>query len=170
MIVIIILLIIAGIVTSIILFNKTNDIAGNQADERTDEEYISILLDNKEDFDYVAKIMTQWSWGYIYLDDNYLSNSQEVVIADHFTTNNQEMASEILNNEDFLRHLQNLYNLGEIKGVFCSKSSNGYIVTFNFYDFPKDFDGGLYYMENMIVGYQIFQIDEKWALWMIPNI
>lgn len=39
---------------------KEIKIENAESEERTNEEYVSILLDNKEDFDYVARMMQQW--------------------------------------------------------------------------------------------------------------
>lgn len=33
--------------------------------DRTDEEYIDVLLANQEDFEYVAQIMQQWEDGFL---------------------------------------------------------------------------------------------------------
>lgn len=64
--IIIILITIIVIVMSILLCVKAYNIAHGK-ENRTNEEYMSILLDNKEDFEYVAEIMQKYPSEYIYI-------------------------------------------------------------------------------------------------------
>lgn len=159
----------AGVVASNILFHQVR--RTNEEDERTDEEYIAVLLDNKEDFDYVAEAIQHWtSVSFPSHINFYLSDNEEIVIDNRFSTNNQEIADEILNNQDLYIHLQNIYSLGEIRRIACNKSSDGYMVVFTFFKFPKDFHGGFIYMESMDYGPPIHKIDAHWGFEMLPNI
>ena len=88
------------------------DAEGIESEERTDEEYISILLDNKEDFDYVAEMMCRWDEGSIDFENGIIANR------------NQELADEISNNEEFYGHLKNLMDLGEVYYILMKKYLN----------------------------------------------
>lgn len=68
----------AIIMAGIVIINFLNKIA-----ERTDEEYISILLDNKEDFDYVAEMIQQWPPGsYIDFNKDSITSGSQIHLAD----------------------------------------------------------------------------------------
>ena len=93
--------------------------------ERTNEEYISIFLENREDFDYVADRMNQWpERSSIHFESGILSK-------------NQEITDEIENNEEFCKHLKNLYDLKEIYFVIVE----GEKIAFYFSKPPKDYIG-----------------------------
>lgn len=159
---VILLIAIVGGVTSIFFLHKEGS-GINEEDERTAEEYIAVLLDNKEDFDYVANAMQQLTSASSPSHINFYLNNDEIVIDDCFSTNSQEIADEILNNNEFYNHLQNIYRLDEIRRVACVKSTeNTYIIDeidreiyvessdecsvhFTFIKFRKNFHGGLIY-------------------------
>ena len=69
----------------------------NYEKERTNEEYMAILTDNQEDFEYVARTMQQWSSGYIDFYDDYGRR----IDFENVTSNNPEIEDEIANNADF---------------------------------------------------------------------
>ncbi|MBD5492831.1 MAG: hypothetical protein HDR12_00220, partial [Lachnospiraceae bacterium] len=85
----------------------------NYKQERTNEEFMAIVTDNQEDFEYVARTMRQWSDGYIDFYDNYGRR----IDFENVTSNNQEIADEISNNADFYKSLKNLYDLDEIRDI-----------------------------------------------------
>lgn len=150
------------------LFNKLNEKferASESAREfnenlRAKDEYTAILLDNKEDFDYVAELVGQSSFkdfsGYL---NFYLSNTEEIKIDNYFATNDQNIANEILSNEEFHDHLLNLYYLEKIDQMLYYSTSEGYVVEFKF----KEYYGSLYHVEGVLVpGASV--IDENWVL------
>ena len=73
-------------------------------------------------------------------------------------------------NEEFYNHLLNLFNSGEINGVFCPKSRDGYVVKFTFYEYPNGYHGGLYYKESIEDNWPMYKINRHWGLEMIPNM
>ena len=145
--VIIILIAIGGIVISF----------GGENAERTNEEYVSIFLENREDFDYVAEKMKQWPDGSIiyFKEDNIFSENSEIV-------------EEISTNEEFDKHLKNLHTLNEV--WYVVKWSDW--TEFCFRDPPKDYHGGWYYWESTEEGglLKTEVIDEHWTLEMLPNV
>lgn len=124
--------------------------------ERTNEEYISIFLDNKEDFEYVADMMNQWpERSSIHFESGILSK-------------NQEIADEIENNEEFYEHLKNLYDLKEIYFVMVE----GNKIVFYFSKPPKDYIGGFIYWENTKdrdLSWAVI-IDEHWTMEILPAV
>lgn len=160
-----------GIVTSIILFYRADAIENNEQ-ERTKEEYISIFLDNKEDFEYVAEIMLRFPSGYIDFN-NGIALSPRINIYDFFSCGDREIAIEILTNEEFYEHLINLYNLDEIDFIYYEGSSTllpeKKEVSFYLKNIP-DYQGALYHGTHITIDSCTYKIDENWALRMIPNI
>ena len=147
--VVIIVIMIIGVRMMMIFLDESNNY-----DERTNEEYMAILLDNKEDFEYVAKMMLQWPVRSCIDFDKGISSE------------NQEIADEILNNEEFSRHLNNLYDLKEISYVIVRKDE----IAFQFYKFPSYYHGGVSYVE-IAEDDPVYKhkIDDHWVLYMIPN-
>ena len=125
--------------------------------ERTNEEYVSIFLENREDFDYVAEIMQQWPDG-SYIDFN----------KDGISSENQEITKEILTNKEFNEHLMSLYEVEEVRDII----KWGEWTEFSFRKPPKDYHGGFYYWENTEEGglMKTEVIDEHWTLEMLPNV
>ena len=124
--------------------------------ERTNEEYVSILLDNREDFEYVAGIMQKWDFRRIYFKKDDMING------------NSEIAEEIATNEEFYMHLKNLYDLNEVDSIF----QMGDCIEFGFERPSKDYHGGWYYWEDTEEGglMKTAVIDEHWTLEMLPNV
>lgn len=150
------------------LFNKLNEKFERTSESarefnqnlRAKGEYTAILLDNKEDFDYVAELVGQCSFkdfsGYL---NFYVSNTEEIKIDNYFATNDQNIANEILSNEEFHDHLLNLYHLEKIDQMLYYSTSEGYVVEFKF----KEYYGSLYHVEGVLVpGASV--IDENWVL------
>ena len=123
---------------------------------RTDEEYISVLLDNKEDFDYVAEMMMQWP-----------KRSAIDFDKDGVSSDSQEITDEMSNNQEFYEHLENLYNLNEIWFILAEDE-----IAFYLRELPKDYIGGFYYWENTEeCDYGRAKIiDEHWTLEILPAI
>lgn len=124
--------------------------------ERTDEEYISIFLNNKEDFEYVAEMMKRWpDRSIIYLEGGISSE-------------NREVANEIKNNTEFYRHLKKLHDLEEIDNIYRWKEK----IVFAFSKPPKNYHGGWYYWDKMEERgiSTVNKIDEHWTLVMVPDV
>ena len=147
--VVIIVIIIVRVRKMIIFLDERNNY-----DERTNEEYMAVLIDTKEDFEYVAKMMRQWPVRSCIDFDKGISSE------------NQEIADEILNNEEFSRHLKNLYDLKEISYIIAWEDE----IAFHFYKFPLNYHGGISYVE-IAEDDPIYKnkIDDHWVLYMIPN-
>ena len=105
----IVIIAVAAIIVFIRSFNRTY----NGAFERTDEEYIAILTDNQDDFEYVARTMQQWDEGSVSFEDSY----GRPLDFDDILIKNQEIESEISSNEDFYKSLKNIYELKEISFI-----------------------------------------------------
>ncbi len=156
-----VLIVIGGIIIKIYSKNIENLYNTGEANrakniERTNEEYVSIFLENREDFEYVAEMMKQWpDRSSIHFEDDILSKDQEIT-------------NEIKNNEEFYIHLKNLYELQEI--AYVIKWSND--VDFYFSKFPEGYHGGIFYWENTEEGglMKTEVIDEHWTLEMLPNV
>ena len=149
-------------------YEEIEDLSGNTNNyDRTDEEYIAVFLDNSEDFEYIAQIMQQWEKGYISFETFGPSSTEETEIDDTFYTNEQEMANEILSNEEFYTHLTNLLELQEIYCMAVAKDC----VIFYFSKNPTNYRAMLYYYyeENSRVGGPRSVIDEHWILQVLPN-
>ena len=132
----------------------------NYKKERTNEEYMAILTDNQEDFEYVARTMQQWSSGYI----DFYENGRRIDFED-VSSNNPEIEDEIANNADFYNSLYNLYELDEIYDIVIEKD---YVIMFYFSKFPQNYRGGVAYGEKERHFYT-HTIDDNWTLQMIPN-
>lgn len=89
----------------------------NYEKERTNEEYMAILTDNQEDFEYVALTMQQWSRGSIHFEDDYGRR----IDFENVSSNNPEIEDEISNNDDFYKSLKNLYELDEIDYIMIER-------------------------------------------------
>lgn len=152
-------IIILGGIICLIIFDKRYN--------RTNEEYVAILINNKEDFDYVAKEMKKWQKGHIYFDVSWENNDQEIAIGEYLSSNNQEIVYEVVNNDEFYEHLMNLYSLDEISYITVL----GDYVAFNFSKNPIKYHGKLCYREKIIIDEGITQeIDNHWVLMMLPDI
>ena len=123
---------------------------------RPNEEYISIFLDNREDFDYVAEMMKQWP------------DRSIIVLEDNISCENQELADEIENNAEFYGHLKNLYDLGEIDRIVKWDE----YTKFGFNKPPANYHGGWCYWDKMEERGMMtaIKIDEHWTLTMLPNV
>ena len=133
----------------------------NYEKERTNEEYMAILTDNQEDFEYVAQTMQQWSSGYIDFYDDYGRR----IDFENVTSNNPEIEDEISNNDDFYKSLKNLYELDEIYYIVIEKE---YGIMFYFSKFPRNYHGGVAY-GGIERDWPATPIDDNWVLKMIPN-
>ncbi|MBD5549639.1 MAG: hypothetical protein HDQ96_00445 [Lachnospiraceae bacterium] len=124
--------------------------------ERTNEEYVSIFLENREDFDYVAEMMKQWP------------DRSIIDLEDGISSEDQKIADEIENNIEFYEHLKNLHDLKEISDVVKWSDE----IEFSFRKPPKNYHGGWYYWENTEEGglLKTEVIDEHWTLEMLPNV
>ena len=152
MLVAVVIVMIAILIIIIIISKIFYD--GEKYDGRTREEYIAILLDNKEDFDYVAEMMQQWS------------ARSNIDFVGGISSNNQEITDEISNNEEFYGHLKNLYDLKEIDYILIE----GDQIAFYFSKFPSWCHGGVFYAENIREDSSVRRkIDDHWMLYMIPN-
>ena len=152
MLVTVVIVMIAMLIILIIISEILYD--GEKYDGRTKEEYMAVLLDNKEDFDYVAEMMQQWTDGSIHFDKKGISSRH------------QEIADEISNNEEFYGHLKNLYDLKEIDYILIE----GDQIAFYFSKFPSWCHGGVFYAENIREDSSVRRkIDDHWMLYMIPN-
>ena len=134
----------------------------NYENERTNEEYMAILTDNQDDFEYVAQTMQQWSSGYIDFYDDYGRR----IDFENVSSNNPEIEDEISNNADFYKSLKNLYELDEIDYIMIGKED---IIMFYFSKFPQHYHGGVIYGENIEMNSFTYTIDDKWVLQMLPN-
>lgn len=145
------LVILAAIIMAVtVIINFLNKIT-----ERTDEEYISIFLDNREDFEYVAEMMQQWP------------DCSSIHFENGITSTNMEITEEISNHTEFYEHLKNLYDLREVDYIIVEKDE----IVFYFSKFPKDYHGGVVYGKNLNMdSMPNHKIDKCWALRMIPNI
>ena len=152
MLVAVVIVMIAILIIIIIISKIFYD--GEKYDGRTREEYIAILLDNKEDFDYVAEMMQQWS------------ARSNIDFVGGISSNNQEITDEISNNEEFYGHLKNLYDLKEIDYISIERDR----IAFYFSKYPSWCHGGVFYEENIGEDDAIRRkIDDHWMLYMIPN-
>lgn len=121
--------------------------------ERSNEDYINVFTENRQDFEYVAKVMEKWTSGSIDFDDGISSA-------------NREIEKEISDNEDFNKSLTNLYALKEISYILIEDDE----ITFYFSKFPKDYHGGISYGKNLKEKFGTILIDDDWALKMLPNV
>jgi len=118
-----------------------------------EEDYINVFTENRQDFEYVAKVMGKWASGSIDFDDGISSA-------------NQEIEKEISGNADFNNSLTNLYDLKEISYILIEDDE----ITFYFSKFPKDYHGGISYGKNLKEKFGTILIDDDWALKMLPNV
>lgn len=128
--------------------------------------YVRLLEKNREDFEYVADTMKQWSSGTIFFGD-YGINYTVICVDDYFSSNNEEIIKELSNNQEFYEHLMVLYRFDEFSSITVHQDS----ISFNFSDPPKRFHGGLEYYRGSTKDYSyIYIIDEHWAVDLISNI
>lgn len=114
----------------------------NGAFERTTEEYIAILTDNKEDFEYVARTMQQWDEGSISFNKSF----GKPLAFDKAIIENDEIKSEFLSNKDFYNSLHNLYELDEIWEIIIEEDA----IVFYYSKPPQGYhDCGVGYGENI---------------------
>lgn len=137
--------IIIVIIVTIIICRKRGD--------RTNEEYISIFLSNRSDFECVAQVLQKWTTGSVNFNNGISSG-------------NQEIEKEILNNDIFRESLSRLYELKEIDIILIE----GNEIAFYFYKFPKNYHGGIFYGINLESNICTYFIDDYWALKVIPNM
>ena len=152
MLVAVVIVMVAMLIILIIISEILYD--AEKYDGRTKEDFMDIFRDNREDFEYVAEMMQQWPVrGCIDFDKGISSE-------------NQEIADEISNNEEFYGHLKNLYDLKEISYVIVRKDE----IAFQFYKFPSYYHGGVSYVE-IAEDDPVYKhkIDDHWVLYMIPN-
>ena len=123
------------------------------SNERSNEDYINVFIENQQDFECVAKVMGKWASGSIDFDDGISSA-------------NQEIRKEISDNADFNNSLTNLYDLKEISCILIEDDE----ITFYFSKFPKDYHGGISYGKNLKEKFGTILIDDDWALKMLPNV
>lgn len=137
---------------AIIVFIRSYNRTYNGAFERTGEEYWAILTDNQDDFEYVARTMQQWDEGSIRFKDPYGSPLD----FDDILIKNQEIESEISNNEDFYKSLHNLYDLDEIDRIVIKEDA----IMFYYSKPPQGFhDCGIsYQIDGNWVAYESFNI------------
>lgn len=133
------------------------DVENIQDAERTDEEYIAVLLDNKEDFDYVAEMMMQWP------ERSAIDFNKDGILSD-----SQEISDEILNNKEFYEHIKKLYDLEEIRNIFRWDEN----IEFSLSKSPQNYVGDFYYWEDTEeCDYGRAKIiDEHWTLEILPAI
>lgn len=152
-------------------YEETEDSSENADDfERTDEEYIAVFLDNSEDFEYIAQIMSQWEKGYIQFYSSF-GYSEEIGVDKLFYTNNQGIADEIMNNEEFYNHLMSIRQLHEITAIQIVKVYDS--IEFCFGKNPPNYRGSLFYAfgeEAEELGGPKVEIDDNWVLLVLPNI
>lgn len=123
--------------------------------ERTNEEYISIFLDNREDFEYIAEMMQQWP------------DRTSINLENGISSENLEIAKIVENNTELYGHLKKLHDLKEFRWVV--KLHNR--TEFYFSKPPKDYHGGFLYGENLKADdFVRYKIDENWFLEIIPNV
>ena len=168
--VIIILILILGIIVYIIIDE-------HRYDNRSDEEYIAILQDNIEDFEYIAVTMQQWEKGYLSFRSRMPDSGEEVEIDSTFFTNNGEIANEIENNAEFYNHLVSLRELREI--TLIRVKMDGDMIEFAFGKSPCNYSIFLRYVDNVADFEEkelsdggpipITIIDEHWVLDVFPN-
>ena len=152
MLVTVVIVMIAILIIMIIISKILYD--GEKYDGRTKEEYMAVLLDNKENFDYVAEMMQQWP------------ARSNIDFVGGISSNNQEITDELSNNEEFYRHVKNLYDLKEIHNIL----NEGEETAFYFSKFPSQYHGGVFYGKNIREEDNIRRkIDDYWMLYMIPN-
>lgn len=153
-------------------YEETEDPSENADNyERTDEEYIAVFLDNSEDFEYIAQIMSQWEKGYIQFHSIGSDYVEEMEIDGKFYTNNQEIADEIMNNEEFYNHLLNMRQLNEITAIQIVKVYDS--IEFCFGKNPPNYRGSIFYAfgeEAEELGGPKVEIDDNWVLLVLPNI
>lgn len=129
------------IITSFLLIVKVYSIA-HEKEDRTNEEYMAIFIDNRVDFEYVAEIMQKYPSEHIDFSNGFAGTSK-IKINDHFSCSSREIAIEILSDEE---------------------------IFFYFSKFPKDYRGGVFYKSKIKTNTFTHKIDENWALWMMPNV
>ena len=152
MLVAVVIVMVAMLIILIIISEILYD--AEKYDGRTQEDFMDIFRDNREDFEYVAKMMQQWPVRSCIDFDKGISSE------------NQEIADEISNNEEFYGHLKNLYDLKEIRYIIVRKEE----IEFHFYKFPSQYHGVVFYGENIREDDAIRRkIDDHWMLYMIPN-
>lgn len=153
-------------------YEETEDLSENTDNyERTDEEYIAVFLDNSEDFEYIAQIMSQWEKGYIQFYSIGSGYNEEIEVDKLFYTNNQGIADEIMNNEEFYNHLLNMRQLNEITAIQIVKVYDS--IEFCFGKNPPNYRGSLFYAfgeEAEELGEPTVRIDDNWILLVLPNI
>ena len=128
---------------------------------RTNEEYMAILTDNKDDFECVARTMQQWSTGRI----DFYKNGRRIDF-DNVSSNNPEIENEMSINDDFYNSLHSLYKLDEVRYITIREDT----IEFHIIKFPRGYHGGIIYGENIEKQSFTYPIDDNWVLQMLPNI
>ena len=161
-----------GIILSVILIAIIGIIAYeifdmHRYDDRPNEEYIAVLTDNMEDFEYIAVAMLQWEEGYLTFKPHMPDSGKEVEVDDKFYTNNQEIANEIENNKEFYDHLESLRELGEISSIRITMDGN--MIEFAFGKIPCDYRMHVCYIVDEEPGWITMRIDDHWIYSALPN-
>lgn len=147
-------------VTAITVFIRSFNRTYNGAFERTNEEYMAILTDNQDDFEYVARTMQQWDEGSISFEDPY----GRPLDFDDILIKNQEIESEISSSEDFYKSLHNLYDLDEVDRIVIEEDA----IMFHYSKPPQNYRCGVAY-GGKESDWPAIPIDGNWVLKMIPN-
>lgn len=132
---------------------------------KSDDMYISILEENKMDFEYVAKEMEQWQSGWIGFESNNTYDNA-IIINNHVFASSQNIVDGVANDDDFYASLMRIYELDAISCVMIE----GNEVIFYFSNPPAYYRGGFVYSEKIETDSISKEIDEHWMLRMIPNI
>lgn len=153
---------------SLIYMNRdTIKIKSLQSEYKTKRNnYVRLLEKNREDFEYVADTMKQWSSGTIFFGDDGI-NYTVICVDDYFSSNNEEIIKELSNNQEFYEHMMGMYQLNIFDSISIYQDS----IDFNFSDPPERFHGSLSYYRGSTKDHSyIYIIDEHWAVDLIANI
>lgn len=169
--------VIAIIVGVYLLFNweeiQPRDLEADRraAFENTRDNYISLLNENKEDFDYVARVIGQWSRCGIYFDDYGKGALPEIIyFDDYLSSNNQEIIDELTNNKEFYNHVMKIYDTGGFYAIYSSEED----IEFGLSNPPIGCHGELQYYIGNIDNYTnsgvLQKIDDHWGITIVGNI
>lgn len=168
--------VIAIIVGVYLLFNweeiQPRDLEADRraAFENTRNDYISLLNDNKEDFEYAAEIMGQWSKGNIYFGDFNDRITGNMKFDSYISCNNKEIIDELSNNQKFYNHVFNIYSLAEIALVNAEEDYISFVIN----NPPAGCRGSLRYYKNGIDDYLsagvLQKIDDHWGITIVGNV
>lgn len=135
-----------------------------RAYEKINEEYIAVLTDNRDDFEYVARTMQQWeseSLSIIYFN----IHGWHTDFDDNVSIYNSEIESEISNNKKFYESLKNIYELNEISYIAVYSDT----IAFNFSKPLRDRGYcSIIYGEDIKKCSCTHMINNEWALQVVP--